>query len=653
MEGLIQFSDKYNLNIIFTIGNGQFHPVMTDYALSIDLAHVPDGNILPSPFYRGPVTISEDFEYLIPLGGPVTLTVDDGEPQEYPEGTEIQVEDGARVHIVSGWVKSINLANPPMRDQWKNALCMERKPGGFPSVKPSTPEPVIMDPGWAKSLFPLSKNPKVFVNHMEHETILEEISTLRATGAALPAEVFKASTQDSNLTVKLQTYEAGGFLKSDLTNLRKAMDSYKNAITKAQAEVSEAQISKDELVQNIRIFYEFLGENALHDNKSKKAKEKLEKTIQTLGEVDRATGAFSGYIKKQRANELIHNIKEFIKSSFNAPVGAPPNKVLKLVKDTNQMLEKWRIPLTKANQQDKMERLNQLLVEAQGAANKNQSHNVDDIVGLVNELKEFTSAPATPITPASGGNGKCTKCKEKGKLIADGMCKECAEEHVDEICDYTHNRNHYKQFASPEQIEQFTQGVLGYNSKGHSVLTEEALETQWNDAHNKFLSKKTAKNYEEWVAVANKLKLFFDSFMPESESEEEEEDSSSSSSDSFFDEEEEEEEELPRKKREREDDDSILKAMVYANEGERKKILELHQNGEIKRLRIMVDDLNKRNIIHYRITYFDKNTKAPNDFLTRSEDLFENRNDAEIKAHVVCDRLPEIDFRIDIINGKE
>lgn len=683
MEGLINYSDKYNLNIIFTIGNGQFHPVMTDFALSIDLEHCPDGNVLPSPFYRGPVDVSEDFEYLVPVGDePLIISIDGGEPQEIPKDTVAQVEDGAKVHIVSGWAKSVNATNPPMYEVWFNALCMERKPGGFSAVKPSTKEPTDVEQEWAKKLFPLSKNPKLFYSadiKMNHETILKDIETLKALAANIPDEVLKGrTTKESNIATKLKVYESDGFKKGDFTPLRKEIDGYKLLITKAQAEMSEAQVSKDELVQFIREFYKFIEDNHLRsstNSKTKKGIEKIEKSLAALGnDLDTTTGHFSQYIKKKNATLLIQNIKDFMQTTdiTSGPPkgvtsnGTPANKVQKIINDANKSMKEWRVELTKAGRQEDMERLNRLLADAQEAANKNQPYPMDEIEQLVNQLKAVVGpvakvpTPPTTTTKATT-SGKCAKCKEKRKLVGNGMCLECAVEFIDEICDYTHQKTHYKQFADSEQKAQFEDGVLGYNDKGHSVLVAVGLRQQWDDAYEALATKKNQKAFDGMVEVAKKIGAFFKSFVPEnSSSEEVEEDdsnsSSSSSSGSFFDDEEDEEEDPNPKKRGRNDDsDSVLKAMVTANDEERKRIYELHQNGELKRLKILVDDLNKRHTIHYRIVYFDKDTKKLEDVLSATEQLFDNREEAELKAHTIADRVrlhgKAIDFRIDVING--
>jgi hypothetical protein len=672
MEGLINYSDKYNLKTIFTIGNGQFHPVMTDFALSIDLEHCPDGNILPSPFYRGPVDVSEDFDYLVPVGDePLIITIDGGEPQEIPKDSVAQIEDGAKVHIVSGWAKSVNSTNPPMHEMWYNALCMERKPGGFSAIKPSTKEPTDVEQDWAKKLFPLSKNAKLFYSadiKMNHETILKDIETLQALVLDIPLEVFKGkATKEAEIATKLKVYESDGFKKGDLTTLRKAVDGYKNMITKAQAEMAEAAVSKDELIQFIREFYKFLDENNVRNStnsKTKKGIEKLEKLIGALGDdLDTTTGMFSQYIKKNNAVQLVQNIKDFMKSTDISPSaggggGTTPNKVQSIINQTNKFLKEGRVALTKANRQEDMERLNQMLTVAQDAAHKNQPYPMDEIEQLTNELRALVGPTTTTAPPSvAKATGKCAKCKEKLKLVGNGMCLECAIEYIDGICDYTHQKNHYKQFADSEQKAQFEEGVLGYNSKGHSVLIAEALRKQWDDAYEALASKKNQKTFDHMVTVANKIDAFFKSFVPENSSSEEVEDdsdsNSSSSSGSFFDDDDDDEDEPTPKKRGRNDDDSVLKAMINANDEERKRIYELHQNGELKRLKILVDDLNKRNTVHYRIVYFDKNTREPNHILTAAEAPYDDKDEAETKGRSVVDRLhgTPIDFRIDIING--
>jgi len=321
-----------------------------------------------------------------------------------------------------------------------------------------------------------------------------------------------------------------------------------------------------------------------------------------------------------------------------------------------------------------MERLNQMLEAAQDAAHKNQPYPMDDIIDLADDLKALvvlitlganqephpTGPPPVLIKATSG---KCTKCKEKRKLVGNGMCLECALEYIDEICDYTHQKTHYKQFADSDQKAQFEEGVLGYNDKGHSVLVAVALRQQWDDAYEALSTKKNQKAFDHMVSVANKIKTFFKSFVPENSSSEEVEDgsdsSSSSSSGSFFDDDDEDEEDepTPKKRGRNNDDDNVLKAMINANDEERKRIYELHQNGEMKRLKILVDDLNKRHTVHYRIVYLDKGTQKPNHVLTATEQLFDNRDEAEAKGHTIVDRLAvlgtAIEFRIDVINGNQ
>ena len=552
MEGLVKnlnsFAQENETQTVYGLENDVFHPVCTLEALLIDLAAHPQGNIVPSPFYLGPIEVSENHDYV--------TAITDAEIRH--NGTAYKLKAESRMHVagspmevISGWVKSTTVSPVPVHDHWRRCLTEQKKPGGFSGLKaPKAAKtqqgcfllPTLRHVG--EHLSALVNSPEILMEYEEkkarYDALVADVSSINKDVWAKPTHMNKQEKAKK----MLDKYYNGGKKATDLKAFAKTVDEFAEAIEKAKELQQKCEAARLELCTAVQSFSEFIRRPEFPESNGS-----VKKSVHSIKEalaphqVDLETGMAAKLVTEVQSKKLVTKITDFIKrveNTINKPKWVArlmkPGDVLVQIKRIEPKLTSWNVRVTQGDEKDILEQLNQLIVGAKADASVEKAYDMGQIFHLADQLQA-----KFPIhDPAVKEKPKTTK-----EIPTDNEeMEEQIEERYSDYKNYLATFKANKSYMEQEHLEEFHD--MRYNEKVQN-------------AYEAFSKKPGSSTYSVMMKLFDMLEAFFhkagiedgeDSDEEEEEEEEVEYESSSSG---------EEEEPTTKRKRSRdEEEDSDL-----------------------------------------------------------------------------------------------
>lgn len=500
MEGLIKrlnsVAQENDTHVIFRAENDTYHPVCTLEALQMDLAAHPQGNVVPSPFYLGPIEVSESHDYI--------TAVTDAEVRHngvaYKLKADSRMHIGGPVEIVSGWVKSTTVSAAPVHEQWKRCLTEQKKPGGFSGLKSSNALkfqsglfllPTLPQVG--EYLSPLINSPENIMEYEEkkarYDQLVQEVDSVDKDVWAKPTHMSKQEKAKK----MLDKFNSGGKKTTDLKAFAKAVDEFAEALVKARELQSKCEAARLELCTAVKSFTECINRPGFPENNGS-----IKKSIHSIQEalsphqVDFNTGMAAKLLTEVQSKKLVTKITDFIKrvdNTVNKPKWAArlmkPSDVLAQIKKIEPKLTMWNVRVTQGEEKDILEQLNQLIVTAKADASVEKPHDMGQIFHLAEQLQakypvKEDSPPKKTASPAVPTD-------------KDEMEEEIAERYSDyNNCLVTFKKN--KRYMEQEHVEEF-----------HDRRYSEKIQ----NAYELFEKTPTPKNYKALMALFDEMNAFF------------------------------------------------------------------------------------------------------------------------------------------------
>lgn len=643
MEGLQVFSKKYGLNKVYSVHKTLFYPCMTTFAFDIDLARVPDGKIKPSPWYIGPVEVTEDFSHLTCVSDTAIVRIEgNAEDTRMVRNDFIQVEDGKSVFIAEGIVKSTLQTDNHEYGLWFNSLIDVKKPGGFGDLKDSA-DTMGVDIVEAQELFPLDRREILYMNAEKKKKYDDCVDLLNATVASSDALRIRVKIEEKTEKARsaLELYRSSGFLAGKLSAFHTAIKSLEEAIKRNQEAEADALKKCAQVTILIKKYIDFFkrpdAPEKIGDIGHRVGK--IEPLLQEFA-VDRETGEIGN---KFHSHKTLCFLEETIDRLFKVRIEklikptwkldrVDPEKALQLVKTTRAS------GIVQPNS-----RLDELLRETETKAlNKEANCEVGEIHHIVSQLtpppQPKPAKPASngekeepnsqkPAKPASKekssvadscGNKMC----KKTKILANGLCKTCLSDDVDlRYEEYCRKNDNYKAHANPsdDQVLHFKSNVAGKVKR----------------AHKKFVKEPSQETYDLLAAAFVEAESFFASLTWEMSESDESDDSDEEDFGDGEDEEDEEEEEEEESEEEEEEEEEVKiprkraretlppdpfhkRALLYCEKAEADELNALVANGEIARMREKAAKIIDKHVPQYRVLFTDTRT---NEHETRFDGL--------------------------------
>lgn len=669
MEGLEKFADEHGLTCVYGTGKDTFQPVCTTFALQTDLAVCPKGNFVPSPFFRGPDTpIDVSWTYIIAMGEEGAVLSDtNGDQVTLDEGDAIQYEDGDEYTVVSGWVKTTLVTNSEVHEQWKKCFTKSKKLGTFAGIKDNRTK---LKGEFDASLFPLPtpeevsrlfgklvESPQTRMEYQEkiqeYEELLEKIKDIHSDIWSKPG--FK-SKQDA-CKKAMDKYNDDGKKPTDLKHFSENIVKLKDQLDKAVAAQKASDKLRDAMVDKIAKYYELIeSDDYPKDSKALGQRRKpIDSHLTKLG-VDRETCKATNCVKDTVCKELLFKIDAHAKATNDEqdkratiansggskkrkstdgnlkPNIKKPSQVVKVVNKVKERLSTWQPLAAKHNDQEKIERLSELMNDAKEKAMSNEEYDVAEIYHLVKYFTELTEGKVVVSSKdksTTTGKGRCKECESKKTLIDKGRCFDCLNDTKfgDRIGIIQNKLRDYKKFATPEQRQECEQGIIRETAEGIPELVKEPVRGQFDQAYDDYETKRGLHgSYDDMCKVLERAEEFFkdinvkDRYIDSSD-DNEDDDSGSGSMDCDEEEEEEDEEEDDEedeessfssshdnrgRKRSRDEDmeeiiDLAFEAMIKGTEDDRKQVNKIRKQGNRDQLKAISQEVIKRNQVNYKV----------------------------------------------------